>query len=87
VRDTTKLWGGVGKINCCLKGSQALPASPSGRVEIEFDVKYSNLMWRPWRYGDYFGTKFEKFNPLGGLHGKHAVQRGIWIPTQHLLWD
>jgi hypothetical protein len=25
--------------------------------------------------------------PLGGLHGKHAVQRGIWVPTQHLLWD
>jgi hypothetical protein len=25
--------------------------------------------------------------PLGGLHGKHAVQRGIWVQTQHLLWD
>jgi hypothetical protein len=25
--------------------------------------------------------------PLGGLHGKHAVQRGIWVPTHHLLWD
>jgi hypothetical protein len=25
--------------------------------------------------------------PLGRLHGKHATQRGIWIPTQHLLWD
>jgi hypothetical protein len=25
--------------------------------------------------------------PLGRLHGKHAVQRGIWVPTQHLLWD
>jgi hypothetical protein len=25
--------------------------------------------------------------PLGGLHGKHAVQRGIWVPTQHLLWE
>jgi hypothetical protein len=24
---------------------------------------------------------------LGGLHVKHAVQRGIWVPTQHLLWD
>jgi hypothetical protein len=23
--------------------------------------------------------------PLGGLHVKHAVQRGIWVPTQHLL--
>jgi hypothetical protein len=21
--------------------------------------------------------------PLGGLHVKHAVQRGIWVPTQH----
>jgi hypothetical protein len=25
--------------------------------------------------------------PLGGLRGKHAVQRGIWLLTQHLLWD
>jgi hypothetical protein len=25
--------------------------------------------------------------PLGGLYGKHAVQRGIWVPTQHLHWD
>jgi hypothetical protein len=25
--------------------------------------------------------------PVGGLHGKHAVQRGIWVQTQHLLWD
>jgi hypothetical protein len=24
---------------------------------------------------------------LGGLHVKHALQRGIWAPTQHLLWD
>jgi hypothetical protein len=24
---------------------------------------------------------------LGGLHVKHAVQRGIWVPTQHLFWD
>jgi hypothetical protein len=36
-----------------LEGSQALPASPSDRVGIEFGVKYSNLMWRSWRYGDY----------------------------------
>jgi hypothetical protein len=24
---------------------------------------------------------------LGGLHERHAVQRGIWVPTQHLLSD
>jgi hypothetical protein len=24
---------------------------------------------------------------LEGLHGKHAVQCGIWVSTQHLLWD
>jgi hypothetical protein len=24
---------------------------------------------------------------LGGLHERHAVQRGIWVPTQHLIWD
>jgi hypothetical protein len=23
---------------------------------------------------------------LGGLHERHAVQRGIWILTQHLLY-
>jgi hypothetical protein len=23
--------------------------------------------------------------PFGGLHMKHAVQRGIWVQTQHLL--
>jgi hypothetical protein len=22
---------------------------------------------------------------IGGLHERHAVQRGIWVPTQHLL--
>jgi hypothetical protein len=31
-------------------------------------------------------AKFEKLI-FGGLHEKHAVQRGIWVPTQHLLWD
>jgi hypothetical protein len=25
--------------------------------------------------------------PLGELHVKHAVQRGIWVPIQHLFWD
>jgi hypothetical protein len=25
--------------------------------------------------------------PLGGLNAKHTVQRGIWVPTQHLFWD
>jgi hypothetical protein len=29
---------------------------------------------------------FEKLI-FGGLHEKHAVQRGIWVPTQHFLWD
>jgi hypothetical protein len=24
---------------------------------------------------------------LGGLHVKHAVHRGIWVPTQYLLWN
>jgi hypothetical protein len=50
---------GVGNISCCLEGSQALPASPSDSVEFEFGVKYSDLMWRSWRYGGYFGSKFE----------------------------
>jgi hypothetical protein len=29
---------------------------------------------------------FEKLI-FGGLREKHAVQRGIWVPTQHSLWD
>jgi hypothetical protein len=29
---------------------------------------------------------FEKLI-FGGLHEKHAVQRGIWVATQHSLWD
>jgi hypothetical protein len=29
---------------------------------------------------------FEKLI-FGGVHEKHAVRRGIWVPTQHLLWD
>jgi hypothetical protein len=29
---------------------------------------------------------FEKLI-FGGLHEKHAVQRGIWVPTQHLLLE
>jgi hypothetical protein len=24
--------------------------------------------------------------PSGGLHVKHTEQRGIWVPTQHMLW-
>jgi hypothetical protein len=24
---------------------------------------------------------------LRGLREKHEVQHGIWVPTQHLLWD
>jgi hypothetical protein len=59
VGDTTKLWGVVGNSSCCLEGSQALPASPSDRVEFDFSVKYNNLMWRSWRYGGCFGSKFE----------------------------
>jgi hypothetical protein len=24
---------------------------------------------------------------LEGLHVKHALQRGIFVPTHHVLWD
>jgi hypothetical protein len=59
VRDTTKLWeGGFGNSSCCLEDSQALPSSPSDRVGFDFSVK-NNLMWRSWRYGGCFGSKFE----------------------------
>jgi hypothetical protein len=29
---------------------------------------------------------FEKLI-FAGLHEKRAVLRGIWVPTQHSLWD
>jgi hypothetical protein len=61
--------GGVGNINCCLEGSQALPASLSDRVEFEFGVKYGNLMWRSWRYGGYFGSNFENLVHWEGCMG------------------
>jgi hypothetical protein len=32
------------------------------------------------------GRKILKL-PSGELHVTHAEQRGIWVPTQHLLWD
>jgi hypothetical protein len=31
-------------------------------------------------------NNFEKLI-FGGLHDKHAMQRGIWVPTQHSLCD
>jgi hypothetical protein len=34
----------------------------------------------------YIKAKILKL-PSGGLRVKHAEQRGIWVPTQHLLWD
>jgi hypothetical protein len=44
-----------------------------GEMESDFGRA---ILWR----------NFEKLI-FGGLHEKHAVQRGIWVPTQHLLWD
>jgi hypothetical protein len=38
------------------------------------------------KVGYIMAKNFEKLI-IGGLHEKHAVQRGIWVPTQHLLWD
>jgi hypothetical protein len=45
--------------------------------------------------GSTAGSYFENFIltskflmlPLGGLYVKNGVQRGIWVPTQHLLRD
>jgi hypothetical protein len=34
----------------------------------------------------YIRAKFLNLR-LGGQHVRHAEQRGIWVPTQHLLWD
>jgi hypothetical protein len=36
--------------------------------------------------GLYYAKNFEKLI-FRGLHEKHARQRGIWVPTQHSLWD
>jgi hypothetical protein len=60
-----------------LEGSQALPASPSDRVEFEFSVKYSDLMWWCWRYGGCYSSKFESWvigraawEAIGGLESQ-----------------
>jgi hypothetical protein len=75
-----------------------LPVCPSGRVSIH--RYYGSLILWLWEGGLAFElnltgnqsltgcirAKILKL-PSGGLHVKHTEQRGIWVPTQHLLWD
>jgi hypothetical protein len=42
--------------------------------ECLFDIRRGTLRW-------------SVLLPLGGLHVKHSMQRGIWVSTQHLPWD
>jgi hypothetical protein len=82
VRDTT---GGGNRIFIIgFEGSQALPVCPSGKrklltgtIEVFFCV------------GGLTGCVRRTILklPLGGLHVKHTKQRGIRVPTQHLLLD
>jgi hypothetical protein len=41
---------------------------------VKFDITLGELHW-----GEILVL------PVRGLHVKHAVQRGIWVPNQHLL--
>jgi hypothetical protein len=59
------------------EGSQAVPAGPSGSGNMTWINIY--IMLEGLHYGEMLTL------PMGGLHVKHAVQRGIWVPTRHLL--
>jgi hypothetical protein len=53
--------------------SPGITGVPSERISIQHQE-------------EYIKAKFFML-PLGGLHVKHVVQCGIWVPTEHLLWD
>jgi hypothetical protein len=63
----------------------ALPEqSLLGRSPAELTALFYCLIWD--------STNLEGQVPIfrshvSVVHGKRAVQRGIWVPTQHLLWD
>jgi hypothetical protein len=84
VRDTTL--GGDGNIIFCLKVPRQCPLVLLIGVRFYFKVievgeaALERNLDRHWE-GEI------SMLPLGGLHGKHAVQRGIGVPTQNLLWD
>jgi hypothetical protein len=54
-------------------------------VHEALEVLHPNEFKSSIRRG-YIKTKFYIL-PLGRLYVKHAVQRGIWVQTQYLLWD
>jgi hypothetical protein len=68
------------------EGSQALPVCPSGKCKhLTGTIEVFILRWGEG-YRAALGRKILKL-PSGRLHVKHAEQRGIWVPTQHMLWD
>jgi hypothetical protein len=80
--DTTL--GGVRNYISGFEGSQAVPACSSG-----IDNAYDRIFFI-WRWKGFIIITFELTLgglysgeiltlPMGGLHVKHAVQRGIWV--------
>jgi hypothetical protein len=76
------------------EGSQALPVCPSGKCKlltgtIEVYFIYLFIFGGVGGLGRVNRLRLAKILklPSGGLHVKHTEQRGIWVPTQHLLWD
>jgi hypothetical protein len=61
----------------CSEGSQASPASPSDSVKFcKVPSVAKSTKYEIWKISNAAPPR---------LHGRHAVQRGIREPTQHLL--
>jgi hypothetical protein len=63
------------------EGSQAVPARPGVKHMIRINSKLKIQY-----YKGYIRAKCLTLQ-LRGLHVNHVVQRAIWVPTQHFLWD
>jgi hypothetical protein len=84
-------WGGGTEFIIGFEGSQALLVCPSGKCKlltgtIEVYFIYLFIFVGVGGVNGLRSAKILKL-PLGGLHVKHTEQRGIWVPTQHLVWD
>jgi hypothetical protein len=62
------------------EGSQAVPTGPYGRGNAhDWNYFFLYITFEGLHQSEIFMFS------MGGLLVKHAVQRGIWLPTQHLL--
>jgi hypothetical protein len=63
-------------------------SSPKSKVTLRLMVSQYMLVSSPRlkiRHQEGYIRVTFLMLPLGGLYVKHAVQHGIWVPTQHLL--